>query len=94
MKVECKGSELHPDDMEYVLRAFVHRYTRDHIPRWVSEAESTGIRYGIQFASDADWLANTIFGIRKDGRLDYRCISCVSHPTWPNGIPDTFMPSI
>ena len=70
------GDVLHPEDRAYVLRAYVHRST----------PERNAPREGcpLQFASDADWLANTTFKVRKNGRLDRRVKSCESRPTWPH----------
>lgn len=86
------GSELCAEDQAEVLRAYVHRYTGDHKPRWAQPKEDVpGIvkwgasekPYPLQFASDAEWLANTRFAVRKNGRLDRRAKHCYSRPTWP-----------
>lgn len=74
------GTHLHPDDQDHVLRAFVHRYARTHVPTW-----ARGTNYMPQFADDADWLAHTRFRTRGDGRLDRRAKFCESSPTWPDG---------
>lgn len=79
-----KGTELHPDDRRYVLAAYVHRFTKDHKPGWANQPRPDGTPYPVQFASDADWLANTEFRVRSDGRLDRRITHCRSHPTWPD----------
>lgn len=73
------GNELHPDDIRDVLARYVHRYTRSHRPAWVRDTN-----YAVQFDSDDDWLANTKFRVRQDGRLDGRCNQCWSTPTWPD----------
>lgn len=80
------GTELTPNDQRHVLGMFTNRYTGDHTPQWVKDAErKEGKRYPLQFATDAEWLANTRFGVREDGRLDPRVGDCQSTPTWPNG---------
>lgn len=78
------GTELHPEDRAYVLAAFVHRFTRDHRPRWAMEPMPNGRPYALQFDSDEDWLAHTRFAVRADGRLDRRARYCKSSPTWPD----------
>ena len=86
MKQHTKGTELHPKDREYVLSAYINRYTKDHIPQWVRNSD---FKYPVQFSNDLDWLENTFFRTRKDGRLDQRVISCIAIPTWPDGKPKT-----
>lgn len=79
-----KGTELCSEDRAYVLAAYVHRFTREHKPRWASAGWKNGLPYPVQFASDADWLEHTLFYVRNDGRLDGRFNFCSSHPTWPD----------
>ena len=76
----CRGAYLTQGDQRHVLAAYVHRYTKSHVPNW-----ARGTNYRPQFASDIDWLANTWFAVRKDGRLDQRYRACHSEPTWPDG---------
>lgn len=78
------GSQLHPDDQKHVLAAFTHRFTKQHRPSWAKEPWKDGQPYPVQFASDADWLANTLFLVKTNGRLDMRAQFCESHPTWPD----------
>lgn len=80
------GGELCPEDQRHVLAAFVHRFTGQHRPRWKDKDSSANVRAcPVQFKDDADWLANTFFAVRNDGRLDQRVTGCESHPTWPEG---------
>lgn len=79
-----RGKDLHPDDKAYVLAGYVHRFTGDHFPQWARDPRPDGSAYPVQFANDADWLANTWFRARKNGRLDRRVQHCDSRPTWPN----------
>jgi hypothetical protein len=79
-----RGTELTREDQRHVLSAFVHRFTGDHKPAWSNKEWKDGKPYPVQFASDAEWLANTDFAVRKDGRLDQRVKFCYSNPTWPN----------
>jgi hypothetical protein len=81
MRLLAKGSDLRPEDREHVLRAYVHRHTREHVPEWARRA---GAKYPVQFASDAEWLANTYFSVTVTGRLDRRVTHCTSSPTWPD----------
>lgn len=78
------GSQLHPEDQQHVLRAFVHRFTADHKPSWAQKPMPNGNPYKVQFSSDADWLAHTYFRVTTSGRLDRRATTCQSNPTWPN----------
>jgi len=73
------GSALHADDRDYVLRAYVHRYTREHVPAWAIASKAP-----IQFEGDDEWLHNTRFTVRADRRLDARYKACQSSPTWPD----------
>lgn len=79
------GTELNANDQAYVLNAYIHRYTAEHKPDWANTLKPDGTPYKPQFASDADWLANTKFYVRKDDRLSNAFSYCESHPTWPFG---------
>lgn len=79
-----KGSDLNAQDQADALRRYVHRFTRDHKPDWARKPWKDGKPYPVQFASDADWLAHTLFGVTKDGHLDKRATSCQCSPTWPD----------
>lgn len=84
------GSELSPAVQREALSAFVHRYTRDHVPAWARTADPKAFPngvYPVKFASDADWLANTMFAVTRKGLLDKRVKHCESSPTWPDGEP-------
>lgn len=79
------GTDLHPEDQAHVLRAFVHRFTREHKPAWATRPWKDGKSYPVQFDSDQDWLAHTRFRVRlSDGRLNRSVHSCHSSPTWPD----------
>lgn len=78
------GSRLTSEDRKFVLGAFVHRFTGEHQPQWARTLRPDGTAHPLQFSSDADWLANTKFVVRPDGRLNHRYTDCVSTPTWPN----------
>ena len=78
------GSELTPEEQQYVLATYVHRFTGDHKPAWASKEWKDGQPYPLQFKDDKDWLANTRFQTNKAGSLDSRCNECHSVPTWPN----------
>lgn len=74
------GTSLTLSDQQHVLGGYCHRFTGDHMPKWVGET----FKNDIHFKDDADWLAHTRFHVRKNGRLDHRFNSCESNPTWPN----------
>lgn len=75
------GSLLSPEVQREALAAFVHRYTGEHRPNWASREDCKACP--IQFATDAEWLSNTVFRTNKDGSL-HRRAACESYPTWPN----------
>jgi hypothetical protein len=77
------GVELTASEQSYVLRSFVHRFTKDHIPTWVRLNQPNGKPYKVQFRSDNEWLARTRFQVTKTGKLDKRVRECNSSPTWP-----------
>lgn len=76
------------------LRAYLHRFTREHIPLWSRKPRDNGEPYPLQFASDAEWLARTLFPVtvRKGGTLGDHTRAgkahCCSFPTWPNGVTE------
>lgn len=78
------GTELHPDDQRHVLSTYVHRHTGEHKPAWAKAEWKDGKPYPVQFKDDAEWLANTRFAVKKDGRLNMRVNHCMSDPTWPD----------
>ena len=80
------GSLLHSADRTEVLRTFIHRFTMDHVPAWAREKRGDGSYYAPHFASDDEWLSNTSFAVKADGRLDARFSHCDSSGlTWPLG---------
>ena len=83
MTILRHGTRLTREDQQHVLSAYVHRFTVEHKPAWARDSDP------IHFANDADWLANTEFHVREDGRLDQRYNHCFSHPTWPANEEDT-----
>jgi hypothetical protein len=66
------GTALVPEDQSLAKRMFVHRFTGDNRPLWAD-----GRRKPI-FEDDAQWLANTYFYVKVDGRLDNRYNHCYS----------------
>lgn len=79
-----KGNELSPECQQYAKTAFVNRFTGDNKPQWAYEEWKDGQPHPLQFANDEEWLANTSFEVRKDGKINRRCYTCISTPTWPN----------
>ena len=77
------GNLLTAEDKRHVLAAYVHRFTGEYKPKWAREPWKNGKPYPVQFRDDADWLANTLFITRGNGRLDLRYQACFSTPTWP-----------
>jgi len=81
------GNCLNTQDRAEVLRSYVHRFTREHVPAWSRQPMPNGQAYQPQYESDAQWLACTQFRVRRDGRLDKRARSCMSFA--PVTIPDS-----
>lgn len=82
--VLAKGSALSEADQKKVLQRFTGRYTGDHTPDWVRDAEAIGVVYPLQFKDDAEFLSRTKFAVTKEGALTARK-TCEAMPTWPNG---------
>lgn len=80
---EKVGSDLQPEDQQYVLETFRNRFTGEHKPSWVTPRSS----YSVQFKDDADWLAHTYFVVNNNGRVNKNFRTCRSYPTWPEGCP-------
>lgn len=80
----AKGSDLSQHTQAQCKARYVHRYTGDHKPAWVSKTWKDGRAYPLQFADDADWLAHTWFAVTLLGTLDARVTHCHSEPTWPD----------
>lgn len=76
------GSSLRPEVQRDALARYVQRFTGDHKPAWANKIWKDGKPYQVQFATDAEWLANSVFEVKEDGTLAHR--SCTSYPTWPN----------
>ena len=76
------GSSFPASVQQHLLSAYVHRFTREHRPVWASRPDCKTCP--VQFASDAEWLANTRFAVNRDGSLSKRNRYCESRPTWPD----------
>lgn len=74
------------------LRSYLHRYTRENVPLWARKPRDDGRPYPVQFASDAEFLARSLFPvmIRKGGKLGEHTKAgrahCHSSPSWPDGL--------
>ena len=80
MTLYRRGDTLSPSAQREVLARFVHRYTGEHKPGWVTSEAVTPL----QFADDAEWLRNTFFPVRRsDGWPHGKVRHCTSYPTWP-----------
>lgn len=79
------GTELCAVDQVEALGSFVHRFTGMHVPDWARQRMANGKLPKVQFATDREWLENTRFAVRADGRRDRRVTRCESSPTWPEG---------
>jgi hypothetical protein len=75
------GSKLSSSTQSECFRRFVNRYTRNHIPTWISLSNR---KYPVQFDSDKDWLEHTFFYVKLNGELNNNYNFCESSPTWPD----------
>lgn len=82
--MQVLGSQLGESAKREALARFVHRFTGDHRPAWVRDRRPDGSPYPLHFKDDADWLANTRFHVRLNGKLCEASETCESSPTWPN----------
>lgn len=90
-KAMVRGDLLPARLQRDALAAYLHRYTREHRPLWSRKPRDNGAPYPVQFASDAEWLARTLFPVtvRKGGELgDTTRGHCRSYATWPDGLSD------
>lgn len=74
------GCELSADDQDIALFMVPNRYTGDNTP---SRAEAVGRIVYPEFASDAEFLAGSLFRVHRDGRVDRRQEHIILVPTWP-----------
>ena len=81
---QVKGSDLSQKDQTHVLNAYVHRFTKSHVPDWARKPMPNGEACPVQFDSDLSWLENTLFNVTKSGKLDNRFRYCQSSPVWPD----------
>jgi len=94
--VEYKsGHLLHPDDQRHVLNAYVHRYTKEHVPQWAEKPMPNGQSHKPHHETDADWLKHTKFAVKKNGRLHAGATHAQSTPSLPlteaEQLDETFM---
>lgn len=70
--------------LDEARRAYVHRFTCDHVPAWAMRARPDGRFYAPHYASDSEWYGATIFpGERHLSRRSRHCQS--DGQTWPHG---------
>lgn len=77
---------LRPLTLAQAKGLFPHRFTMEHIPRWVKampRPDSTAWYYAPHFRSDEEWYENTRFPGEMGVALNAG--ECESFPTWPHG---------
>lgn len=77
------GHLLHPEDQKHVLSAYVHRHTKEHRPQWAKIPMANGTAYKPHHNTDKDWLKNTQFAVKKNGRLNMNVGHARSTPSLP-----------
>jgi hypothetical protein len=83
MPTMIKGNELPAALQAKAKRMYSYRFTGENTPAWAKEEWKDGVSYPLQFADDADWLANSEFPVTKKGEFAVRG-DMRSTPTWPN----------
>ena len=71
-----RGSELNEEDKLYVLSSY-DRFTKECMPR-----RAVGDNRKPLHNSDWEWLLNSLFRVRVDGRLDMRYKRCMPVSIW------------
>jgi hypothetical protein len=89
-KIMMRGDLLPLDLQREALSSYVHRFTRQHVPAWARQPMPNGNAYPVQYDSDAQWLARTLFPVIRRGDRVTRLAAgdCYLHPYWPDGVPD------
>jgi hypothetical protein len=70
--------------LDQARRLFINRFTAEHVPAWAAKPCDNGNFYAPQFASDAEWYANTKF-YGELGHIGVRHECYTSGQTWPFG---------
>ena len=85
-KIMARGDLLPLAIQDHCLRAYVHRFTRQHVPQWSKKPRDNGEPYPVQFASDSEWLARTLFPVTVSakGVIKERSGACWSNASWPD----------
>jgi hypothetical protein len=90
-KIMIRGDLLPLALQSEMRRCYVHRFTRDHVPAWARKPMPNGGAYPVQYDSDAQWLARTLFPVITDKKGAVKRSAagdCWSHPYWPDGVPE------
>ncbi len=85
-KIMVRGDLLPVDIQRSCLACYVHRYTKDHKPKWAEKHLLNEAPYPVQFASDTDWLSRSLFPVKvdKNGKITQRAAPCCSYASWPD----------
>lgn len=74
---QVNGLQLSATAQRQALDRFVYRMTQESIVRWPEAARQMKVGgYRMPIRTDAEWLAATLFWVRKDGRLSNRHRYC------------------
>lgn len=87
MNQSVLGCELPSELQAIALRRADHRFTLDHVPGSAARRKPNGKYPAPRYASDAEWLENTLFHLNDGGELDLSLRGHESiNPSWPLGL--------
>lgn len=69
---------------EQAKRAYINRYTMEHVPKWARKICTNGFFYAPQYRTDLEWYENSTFTVEPDWFGTGS--DCQSHnQSWPLG---------
>lgn len=92
-KILMRGDLLPSNLQRECFARYVHRFTWEHVPAWSKKPIPNGNAYPVQFDSDAQRLARTLFPVivrepARDTPLRLAHGDCCPFPYWSDGIPE------
>lgn len=69
--------------LQQARNQYPHRFTCEHVPQWARKVRPDGTFYAPQYATDAEWYANTVFPEEGFPACRDHCYS--ARQTWPLG---------
>ena len=80
------GCKLPSNMQAIVLSKVARRFTLDHVPDSSLRRKANGMYPAPSYATDEEWLENTLFHLTEEGELDLTLRGYESvNPSWPLG---------